>query len=132
MSARTMAVFGVIVVIAVAGLDYGSEANGRTPDDPLSVADHVMTRFAQAKEAMGFGAAPDAEISTKTEALFGTAPPGPAEARIEAALAAADAKATNAPAPKDRPARKKPGQITVGVGACTKGGAGKFCSVGGG
>ena len=81
---------------------------------------------------MGFGRAPDVADSTETEPLFGTAPPGPAEARIEAALAAADAKATNTPAPNDRPARKKPGQITVGVGACTKGGAGKFCSVGGG
>jgi len=152
MSGRMVAAFGGIVLMALAGLDYGSAANGRPQGNPLGVTEHVMVRFAQAKVAVGFAPAPastDAATGAAMAALIEVdvrlAPTMSAEGQIEAALAAAEADAAapppepdgaaaiegKGPAAKDRPARKKPGQITVGVGSCTKSGAGKFCSVGG-
>jgi hypothetical protein len=155
MSGRITAVFGGIVLMALVGLDYGAAANGRTPDDPLGVTEHVLIRFAQLKQAVGLapasapagGGLADGAVGANTAVLSGTSAPGSAEGQIGAALAAADAKAAASaqnepdpaaagkhkdPAPKDRPARKKPGQITVGIGTCAKRSGGKFCSVGGG
>ena len=135
MSGRVTAVFGVIVLVCLAGVDYGTATSARAQGQPLGVAEHVMIRLAQVRAAVGL--APPAAVSPSVPAV----PTGPATALIEARLAEAQATPdTAAPAPvaakqpKPQPNRKakakKKGAITVGKGTCAKrGGAGKFCTL---
>ena len=70
MSGRVTAVFGGIVLVALAGLDYGAAANSRPEGRPLGVAEVVMDRFAQAKAAMGFAPPPvSAPVGTAGQAM---------------------------------------------------------------
>ena len=159
MSGRVTAVFGAIVLVALAGVDYGAAANSRPQGHPLSVAAHVMDRFAQAKAAMGFPA-PAAPVSSAGRAMVAiqaaldlTAEQGyPADAAmpdLAAAVGIGDQKAIAAmaggafakvaagiegaaPEVAPKPGRARAGKITVGIGTCAKRGAGTFCSVGGG
>jgi hypothetical protein len=132
MSGRMTTVFGAIVLIALAGLDYGAAANSQPEGQSLGVAEHVMNRFAQAKAALGLAPPPAPEPAAALS--------GPATAVIEAAISDADRLAADvtAPAaaqeakPKPEHAKKaaKKGAITVGKGTCAKrGGTGKFCSI---
>ena len=159
MSGRVTAVFGGIVLIALAGLDYASAANSRPDGRPLSVTEHVMDRFAQAKAALGFAPNPAPVRSAGRlmaaigAALDQTTEPGhaadTAAPDLAAVVAAGDPNAIAAmaegefakvaagiegvaPEVASKPVRAKPGQITVGIGTCAKRGAGTFCSVGGG
>ena len=159
MSGRVTAVFGGIVLMALAGLDYGAAANSRPEGRPLGVAAHVMDRFAQAKAALGFPA-PAAPVSSAGRAMAAiqaaldlTAEQGyPADAAmpdLAAAVGMGDQKAIAAmveaefakvaagiegaaPEVAPKPGRARAGKITVGIGTCAKRGAGTFCSVGGG
>lgn len=153
MSGRVTAVFGGIVLIALAGLDYGAAANSRPEGRSLGVAEHVLDRFAQAKMAMGFAptpaAAPVTSVGQAMAAIQSTLQPASGETPpdLAAAVGSGDPEAMAAavetefarvaaeiegvaPGAAPKPGRSRPGQITVGIGTCAKRGAGTFCSVG--
>jgi hypothetical protein len=161
MSGRITAVFGAIVLMAVAGVDYGAEANRRPETRPLGVAEHVMIRVAQAKEAMGFAPAPaaapvgtvgkgmaqfaalldqmkgkpetGADLPPDLAAAVAAGDPEAMAAMVQAEFArvAAELDGASAGAAAASGPAARPGKITLGVGTCAKRGAGKFCSVGG-
>ncbi|MGQ0567639.1 MAG: hypothetical protein ACT4OK_21600 [Gemmobacter sp.] len=153
--------FGAIVLLALAGVDYGAAANTRPEGRPLGIGEHVMTRVALAREAIGLSppppAAPATSFGQALAAIQGalgqgnagqTPPAGEATRALEAAIASGDTQAMGAAVEAEfarvaaelegassgaapKPGRApRPGTITVGIGTCTKGGAGKFCSVG--
>lgn len=156
MSGQVTAIFGCIVLAAFAGLDYGAAANRRPEGRPLGVTEHVLTRFAEAKEALGFPAPVAVTTAGQAMAAIEAAlnqtaeqgqPAGDAAPDLAAAVAAGDLRAVTAsaegefakvaakidgaaPATAPKPGHARAGKITLGIGTCAKRGAGKFCSVG--
>ena len=153
MSVRVAATFGMIVLLAMGAVDYQAAANARPDGQPLSLPAHIMDRVALAAAAMGFATPPvtgpvtsvgkaTAAIEAALLQAQGTDRPADTFAAIPTAEQAVTAAAQRKfgkvaaaidrtePEPAPRKARKaKPGTITVGIGTCTKDGAGKFCSV---